>query len=194
MSSNSPSLIAYSLLESPLESPLERIGFGHCGSVWAALITSDPLYMVCVLKREDASPGRDIKNEVIVQSQVFATTLSRSSVPQCLGLMDIEDERWSQILPRLPRGYERCRAMVSEKIDPVSLYAQRDLINRYGPEEKHDELLKSIASDDHCLVRIYLGRRRQQQPAQHHQRPRFFSLRNFPMHADQAEELELPCD
>jgi hypothetical protein len=64
--------------------PLQRIGFGHCGSVWGTLKPSVPSnhnangHNNCgvhghnadadiVIKREDASPGRDIKNEVLVQ-------------------------------------------------------------------------------------------------------------------------------
>ncbi|GAB0133799.1 hypothetical protein EsDP_00002195 [Epichloe bromicola] len=189
--------------------PLERIGHGHCGSVWGTL-GLEPMEPMdgthgsarAVVKREDASPGRDIRNEVSVQSQVSACAtggmLPRVLVPKCFGFMSSLDERWTQLLPLLPAGFDGCRAMIAEKIEPVSTPAQLLLIDRYGPEEHRDELRESLlchGKREHCLARIYLGRRRQMHhPDQRQQRPRFFSLRNLPIHADQAEELHLPCE
>jgi hypothetical protein len=48
--------------------------------------------------------------------------------------------------------------------------------------------------NEHCLVRIYLGRRRVVSSDKKRHISRFFSLRNFPLHMDQMEELSLPCD
>ena len=110
--------------------PLERIGYGHCGSVWGTL-SSTGLHSSTsiVIKREDASPGRDIKNEVSVQSQVNRAKHSRILVPVCFGLMYSHDERWNQLLPLLPHNFTGCRAMISEKIKPVSRQAQRLIVS-----------------------------------------------------------------
>ncbi|KAG6012143.1 hypothetical protein E4U54_007701 [Claviceps lovelessii] len=184
---------------------LDRIGFGHCGSVWGTLrLESKRSALVrgktnVVIKREDASPGRDITNEVSVQSQVFACAaaglLQQALVPQCFGFMSSLDERWNQLLPLLPAGFEGCRAMIAEKIEPVSSQAQLNLIDEYGPEQHRQQLRESLRDGkrEHCLARLYLGRRRQMHQDQH-RGPRFFSLRNFPIHSDQAEELRLPCE
>lgn len=109
--------------------------------------------------------------------------------------MDAEDERWQQLLPLLPDSFQPCRAMIAEKIKPVSLQAQLLLVDTYIPEAHREELRKPLHSGQgaHCLVRIYLGRRRQITPNQQRRR-HFFSLRNFLIHVDQAEELGLPCE
>jgi hypothetical protein len=85
--------------------------------------------------------------------------------------------------------------MISEKIEPVSHQAQRLLVKKYAPEQFRDKLEGCFEGGqrEHCLVRMYLGRRRHMRQTQH-RGPRFFSLRNFPLHADQVEELELPCE
>jgi hypothetical protein len=112
--------------------------------------------------------------------------------------MDSNDERWQQLLPLLPARSKECRAMIAEKIKPVSTQAQLLIIDKYSPASHRKALTRSMhrGKSEHCLVRLYLGRRRharkdQDQP---HHTPRFFSLRNFPLHADQAEELQLPCE
>ncbi|KAI9170692.1 hypothetical protein HJFPF1_00162 [Paramyrothecium foliicola] len=177
--------------------PLQQIGFGNCGSVWGTLRSHDATNLLTpiVLKREDASPGRDIKNEHFVQLQVCAIPLSRVSVPRCLGFMDSQDDRWERLLPSFPDGYTECRAMISEKIEPVSIKAQKLLVERYGPGETQGDVDKFLPNGvgQHCLVRIYLGRRRMR-PVRPSRGPRFFSLRNYPLHADQVEELGLPGD
>lgn len=65
------------------------------------------------------------------------------------------------------------------------------LAERYCPAEMSEDILKS-RQNHHCLVRIYLGRRRLMHQTQ--RRLKFFSLRNFPLHADQVEELNLPSE
>ncbi|KAG8407227.1 hypothetical protein J3458_020717 [Metarhizium acridum] len=185
--------------------PLRRIGFGNCGSVWGTLKhnahNNADVDIDMIIKREDASPGRDIKNETLVQSQVFPaeSSLQLTSIPQCFGLMETDDKRWQQILPLLLAGFKECRAMIAEKINPVSTRAQLLLVDKYSPVSHREVFRRSIEAPDgksqHCLVRLYLGRRRQARARkeQHHPRPQFFSLRNYPLHADQAEELQLPC-
>ena len=112
-------------------------------------------------------------------------------IPQVIRFMESEDQQWQQILDRLPDGFERCNGMISEKIKPVSLASRKCLVDKYCPAELRQEISQS-RKNQHCIIRIYLGRRR----LMHHtQRPiKFFSLRNFPLHSDQAEELNLPCE
>lgn len=176
--------------------PLVRIGAGHCGSVWGGLreASSTPL----ALKREDGGPGRSIENEVVVQTQVCDVVAAAASdfqtlVPHCFGLMKPDDASWPQVLSRLPQGFERCNAMASEKIRSVSENCRRALIDRYCPESMQQQIAES-PQNRHCLVRVYLGRRRLMHQHNPPNRPKFFSLRNFPLHVDQATELGLPCE
>lgn len=182
----------------PFPGHLEPIGFGDCGSVWATLKSWDEAHSKTpiVIKLENASAERDITNEVSVQLQVCTIGLVQASVPQCLGFMHRSDSRWNQVLMGLPTGFRACRAMISEKIEPISIEAQRSLVYSFAPDRKRDELeqLFHNGKGQHCLVRIYLGQRRQQQLAQRRPDPHCFSLRNFPLHIDQAEELTLNCE
>jgi hypothetical protein len=117
---------------------MERIGAGYCGSVWSSNVLGGAL----ALKRENGAPGRSLKNEVLVQSEVYATTtlcppspahvvtLSQTLVPRCLGFLEKTDTRWSRILAKMPPQSESCHAMVSEKIQSVSEASRRSLVER----------------------------------------------------------------
>jgi len=65
------------------------------------------------------------------------------------------------------------------------------LIQRYCPESLVEEIKGSDANRD-CLIRPYLGRRRRVVVSTRTSRFREFSLRNFPLHLDQMEELGIP--
>ena len=173
---------------------LDRIGQGFCGTVWAAVPYKRQ--QLCI-KREDGAPGRSITHEYEVQRVVSAALMEKDQaggvlVPICHGFLKKDDPNWQGLLPRFPAGYEACNAMVSERIPPVGEVTRRELIDRYCPEDLQGKI-RTGGSNEACLVRLYLGRRRKHvhdpdQPS----RRRFFSLRNFPLHADQIEELWLP--
>ncbi|CAG9992792.1 unnamed protein product [Clonostachys byssicola] len=171
---------------------LERLGAGHCGSVWGNLTSPETDPVPVVIKREDGAPGRSLRNEFLVQSQICSTaSLEQVLVPSCLDFMESQDPRWHQILPQLPDGSQGCNAMLAEKIQPVSIRARRTLVENYCPDELRDQILNS-KENHHCLVRVYLGRKRRLNPKQ--RQTRFFSLRNFPLHINHAEEMALPCE
>ncbi|KAM4062221.1 zinc finger domain-containing protein [Hirsutella rhossiliensis] len=174
--------------------PLRRIGMGHCGSVWArpdATLRSDDV----VLKREDGSPGRSLPNEHVVHLHLVKALrglqpdLAPVNVPLCYGFLRASHvDVWASILPSLHPGYTPCNALFSERIPPMAKIVRQLLIDKYCPVGLQGAIAADANNDD-CLVRPYLGRRRHQSS-----RPsRFgaFSLRNFPLHADQMEELGL---
>lgn len=114
------------------------------------------------------------------------------NIPLNLGFLEPSSELWSSsLLPRLPDNFAACQALLSERILPLPL-AVRELLARQYSRGSEIEALK-IAQDksnESCLVRPYLGRRRPGHEAS--RRLRFFSLRNFPLHVDQMEALALP--
>ncbi|KAL4907552.1 hypothetical protein BDW74DRAFT_176306 [Aspergillus multicolor] len=73
---------------------------------------------------------------------------------------------------RIPAVKERIRQLLTENFCPLELA---------------NEILASDTNRD-CLIRPYLGRRRVSRPS----RFRAFSLRNYPLHIDQMEELAIP--
>ncbi|KAK1998400.1 hypothetical protein LX36DRAFT_634413 [Colletotrichum falcatum] len=183
---------------------LQKIGAGHCGSVWAAASPSSSL----VIKREDGGEGRSVTHEYNVHRHVAqclqsprvsaAIAHTRINLPRCEGFLAREDEAaWSRILPRLPGNYTPCNALVSEKIPPLPRRVRKLLSERLRMGENPDEVADD-ASNAHCLVRPYLGRRKHRRGSgSDGSGPRWlrlYSLRNLPLHADQMESLGLDLE
>ncbi|KAK0704641.1 zinc finger protein-domain-containing protein [Lasiosphaeris hirsuta] len=166
---------------------LQRIGQGFCGSVWANTFSNiDFQSSALVLKREDGGPGRSLLKEYRNHHQILAAlqagktvaALYRVNIPESFLFMDETSPHWASILARLPPRYTACNASVSERIMPMPQNIVKDSTN------------------EHCLIRPYLGRTRggQQSPSDTRpRRPRVFSLRNFPLHLDQITEFGLPA-
>ncbi|ETR98898.1 hypothetical protein M419DRAFT_87747 [Trichoderma reesei RUT C-30] len=155
---------------------LERIGQGRCGTVWAIRCSpcDDENHSHLAMKREDGSTGRSISHEYRMHQRITTIPSSRFTsfaIPQSVGFLDAQDDAaWSAILPRLPPDYTACNAIVSEKILPVKDSARRLLVQTFRPDVDAEDILRS-QSNKHCLVRPAL------------------SLRNFPLHMDQMEQL-----
>ncbi|KAL8724204.1 MAG: hypothetical protein Q9166_008082 [cf. Caloplaca sp. 2 TL-2023] len=165
-----------------------RIGAGNCGSVWAApLGTSD----ICAIKREDGGPSRSVHNDYVMHREIFRTLItshSRVCVPRChIYVCDDDGAWWMERLPKFPKGYERCNALVTDRIPPFEKPVRDILINKYCPEGLKTSIRSSEANQD-CLIRLYLGRMRRRERGSKFQG---FNLRNYPLHLDQVEELAL---
>ncbi|PTB70075.1 hypothetical protein BBK36DRAFT_1189473 [Trichoderma citrinoviride] len=165
---------------------LERIGQGRCGTVWAVRCSACDDHSHLAMKREDGSTGRSISHEYRVHQKITRastqSSLSSFAIPRSVGFLAADDAAaWSVILPRFPPDYTACNAIVSEKILPVKESARRLLVHKFRPDVDEEEIMRS-QSNEHCLLRPYLGRRRYHQT---------LSLRNYPLHMDQMEQLGL---
>lgn len=186
---------------------LQKIGQGFCGTVWADISQNRNIQesRYLVLKREDGGPGRSLLNEYQIHEQLLKTLQTdqhvcdmarfRVNLPFCEGVLARDSRTWPRILPRLPPQFEPCNALVNERIPPMSNRVCSLLFRTY-----HPEAIESSAADNenqYCLIRPYLGRRRHRpQATAIRTRPArllVFSLRNFPLHMDQIEELGLPA-
>ncbi|KAF5522603.1 hypothetical protein CGCA056_v006163 [Colletotrichum aenigma] len=102
---------------------------------------------------------------------------------------------WSQILPRLPAGYAACNVLVSEKIHLFPFRVRKLLLEQLTACDDPQKVAQGHMNT-HCLIRAYLGKRKNNRveegarPA-HLKKLRPFSLRNFPLCVDQMEDLEL---
>lgn len=181
---------------------LERIGQGRCGTVWAARCSKCDGHGHLAMKREDGSTGRSISHEYKMHQKLLrASSQSHPSsfaIPESFGFLNSQDSStWSGILPRLPGNYTACKAIVSEKIIPVRASTRRLLIRKFRPDVDEESAMNS-SSNEHCLIRPYLGRRRyrnSETDTEPRKRLRAFSLRNFPLHLDQMEQLGIdPSD
>lgn len=168
---------------------LRRIGQGFCGSVWAEPIDSK---LACAIKREDGGPGRSLYHDFIMHQRVFSSISagqSRVHVPRWHEYISADNcVRWDSLLKRFPEQFRvRCNALKSDRIPAIPRPSRERIIDRYCPTSLKASAKRDEANQD-CLIRPYLGRRRL-----HVKESRFkcFSLRNYPLHVDQMEELEL---
>lgn len=180
---------------------------GHCGSVWASPDIDTTLQaqgLDVALKREDGGPGRSLSNELSIhvhlvqvlksmdhdtRAQAFSP-LAQTNIPICHGFLRPTDvDKWAHVLPYLPAGYTRCNALLSERIPPMPEIVRQRLIDDFCPKSLQD-IIASDKNNNDCIIRPYLGRRRISTPSRN-SRFTAFSLRNFPLHADQMEQLGL---
>ena len=86
--------------------------------------------------------------------------------------------------PRITSPYN---ILITERIPAFSKAVRDRLIDLFGPEKLKSMIYTSEPNQD-CLVRPYLGRRR---GLVRNSRFQAFSLRNYPLHGDQIEDLNL---
>jgi hypothetical protein len=111
-------------------------------------------------------------------------------IPACLEYITPDSPWWDTPLKLFPEGYQACNALITERIPPFSKPAREMLIDRFCPPHLCEQI-KASEPDRDCIVRLYLGRRRLPRPSKRPSHFSTFSLRNFPLHVDQVEELGL---
>ncbi|EXJ82165.1 hypothetical protein A1O1_08234 [Capronia coronata CBS 617.96] len=164
-----------------------RIGQGFCGSVWAAEGGK------VAMKRENGGPGRSILTDYNMHRLVLdAASQDEVKVNVCVPrwprFVENNDPWWHSNLAIFPKRYAACNILCSERIPPLSKEVRDILIDRYCPPSSI-ATIKNNDADRDCLVRLYLGRRKIQNSGR--RGLNFFSLRNYPLHLNQAEELGL---
>ncbi|MCJ1245080.1 hypothetical protein MMC30_002281 [Trapelia coarctata] len=98
-----------------------------------------------------------------------------------------DGHNWRKLAANFPQDYRSRSALYfSERILPVPKSVRSALIDEYFPEEVRSEAKATEANKD-CLIRVYLGRRRDPNRLI----PTRVSLRNYNLHLDQMEELGL---
>ena len=180
------------MTENTVNSVFRRIGQGFCGTVWAAPTGSGDTHAI---KREDGGPGRSLHNDYKMHLTVLKSlsgSLPRLLVPACHGYVSCHTQKWwDERLSKFPKEFQvPCNALISERIPPFAKQVRDILIEQYCPDSLRPkiELIKSSDPNQDCLIRPYLGRRRR---LEKQSRYKSFSLRNYPLHIDQIEELKL---
>ncbi|EXJ86308.1 hypothetical protein A1O3_03259 [Capronia epimyces CBS 606.96] len=149
------------------------------------------------MKREDGGPGRSVlidysMHKLVIEKASQGTAKERDKIQVCVPrwpmFVKIDDPWWHANLARFPHGYAACNMICSERIPPLPQEVRDRLIDLYCPAASI-ATIKSNDADRDCLVRLYLGRRKIQNTARRGRN--FFSLRNYPLHLNQAEELDL---
>ncbi|ETI26396.1 hypothetical protein G647_03173 [Cladophialophora carrionii CBS 160.54] len=150
-------------------SKFRRIGQGFCGTVWAA--EGGKLAM----KREDGGPGRSLLNDYNMHTLVLETASQQK--------VNVRVPRW----PEFFKSEDGWWGMRSNR-----LHSLQRALRRTQPTTAAGAIatIKANDADRDCLVRPYLGRRKIQNETRRGRN--FFSLRNYPLHLNQAEDLDLP--
>lgn len=166
-----------------------RIGQGCCGTVWT------PEHLPIALKRADGASTRYLWKEYYCQTRALEAMNRMGSanaptvcIPRCYWYTNASDDAWwSTILPLFPAQTLGCNTMCSDLIPSLPEDMISRLIERYCPSDLQHEI-KTRDTSRHCIARLYLGRHREGRPS------RFFSLRNYGLSLDQAEQLQLPVE
>lgn len=179
---------------------LQNIGRGACGTVWAC--ETGPAY-----KREDGNPARFLRNDFEIHKRVLEARktlmeLRKSNqiqiqIPSCHKFIDGEDkEWWAANRERFPyaQGYVSCNMVEVERIPSFEESTRKLLIRKFCARGLRRKINQNEPDRD-CLVRPYLGRRRiHTRDSETLSQFKAFSLRNYPLHEDQMEELGIPVE
>ena len=170
-----------------------EIGMGSCGVVFEQLGTNH------IAKRALSEDLNELWNDFsthVKVSEAFSDCQDLGysiRVPRCMGWRGCnspEDKSWwSSNGDRFPVDYQFAgNLLFSERILPLPPSIRRALIELYCKPAIQQSALDSTGNKN-CLVRLYLGRRRQST------RPgMFFTLKNFKLHLDQMEQLNLDTE
>ena len=186
---------------------LVKIGAGFCGTVWADDRNADNVQSIVALKRADGGPGRSISHEYRMHNHILTALNSskfenhtkidaasfRVNIPRSFAFLQPDSSKWPSLLARLPPNFTSCEAILNERIMPMPLSARELLAKRYWTGE-NTAAMAAEKTNESCLVRAYFGRRSKASTTERKRlnKLQFFSLRNFPLHIDQMEELALP--
>lgn len=174
--------------QSDIQRQLRAIGAGTCGTVFERPLTLE------VIKRAKLGYEEALFNDCVRHKEVLESFARRCSlvgllhVPKLLAYIDEgETEFWTENGYLFPWVYQTPSALLlTERILPLPKAIRFALIDKYFPEQAKEEARTSEGNKD-CLVRLYLGKRRDP----HRMKPTRASLRNYNLHLDQMEDLAL---
>lgn len=184
----------------PPSSALTQIGEGYCGTVFAEANAG----LVYKLARTPENTNSRLPHERAMATKVsLALALTECQphlfaaspllaprqpprVPQYTQTIPWADAAWwATHAPRFPAdvdtGAGARDVLQIERVPPLARPTRDALVDAYCPEPGR-VAAKLAPGNETCLVRLHLGRRKVGRPAA------FFSLRNFPLHVNQARD------
>ena len=179
------------------KSSLRTIGWGSCGVVYkwqgTTYVVKRPLNGNRTLS-EDCRLANDLSMHQAVENAFYRVISGALRLHVCIPRLQsftskTDGTYWSMHAQLFAQGDRTPEdLLISERIPPIHLVGREALIDCYCPDDLKAGA-RSQRSNDDCLVRLYLGKRRDQTTRV---RPRrFFGLRNFPLCLDQVQDVGL---
>lgn len=170
-----------------------KIGFGQCGLIFTVPGSST------VLKISRPYFHEGLWNDFLCHLRIYGAFTKQTIQPSCrlplvYSFISKTDDTWwdankllftenSSTFPLPSMG------LVSQRIPQLPRVLRHALIDLYCPENLREDVRSNTINRD-CLVRIYLGRRRNSNMPL----PPNFSLRNYNLCLDQMLDLDLPVN
>ncbi|PON24418.1 hypothetical protein TGAM01_v206750 [Trichoderma gamsii] len=168
-----------------------KIGFGQCGLVFSKPGTTT------VIKVSRPHFHEGLWNDFLCHLRVYRAFNKQTIQPECLlplvyTFISKTDATWWDA--NKPLFMERSSTfplpsmgLVTQRIPQLPQVLRHALIDIYCPESLKEDVISNPTNRD-CLLRIYLGRRRNSNAPP----PPNFSLRNYNLCLDQMIDLDLP--
>ena len=174
-----------------------EIGKGQCGTVYA-LLGYPQIAKIPNSKEKIAQLVNDFKMHTLAAGALEQTkTMFKVSIeiPKVMDwVTPTVKSFWALYGLRFPVDVDaKSFAMISTRIYPVPLPVREAIVDALcAPviQKRKDELLARPENKD-CLIRVYLGRRETNSAKISF---RDFRLRNFPLHVNEMENLQLDTD
>lgn len=164
-----------------------KIGAGACGVILAQDGTTN------IIKLAKDPESDDLWNEFTKHSIIAEAMITHSikgiEIPACLGFVPKTKENFWKDNNSLIQAAENelntpTDALVASRIRPLPEPTRKLLIQKFCAPHIREAAFADAANKD-CLVRLYLG------SMQGRSSMMFFSLRNFKLHLNQLEKLQL---
>ena len=169
------------------------IGAGTCGIVYEEVGTTKAIKLA---KTNDPQLWNDYRFHTLVLEKFAESPLARDesfSIPQCYWFASQDDKTWweehRQRFPDESRVVVPRDVLCTERILPLPEKLRHAIIDRWCPKALIAKAKEEETNQD-CLVRVYLGRRRLPRS-----RPlSMFQLRNFNLCVDMILELNMAAE
>lgn len=172
-------------------SEMRVIGYGGCGIIFEQPGRTD------VIKKAIKTVDDDLHNDYVSHLAIEASfdTLadtfgSLPCLPRVYHFISARDPSWwENNMHRFPKqNATRDNLLFSERIPPAPAIVRDALVDEYCLQEPLKVRAKADKANGDCLIRIYLGRKRERRTSGAPQRF-FFALRNFKMDLQRLIDL-----
>ena len=182
-----------------LSSPcLRGIGWGSCGKIYLQLGTNHVFKKAIngnIILSDECRLWNDLimhkKIEEVIDSHNVSSDTIPVLVPRVYRYISKADEWWKthdHLFPPEDRTPENL--LISEHIPPIHAIGRNALMDYFCPEKLRPGAKLQDSNKD-CLIRLYLGKRRDHITRLRPGAKTYFGIRNFPLCLDQMEDIGL---